>query len=215
MQARRPRRFDALLAGVVVGAMLFSIAVIDRPVAYLMFRHFHESRAPFILPTRIVDVLEVLAAIGLLWSGFNHALRRPFGRTGQIVLRTSLALFVAIGVKDLLKLAFGRTWPETWTCGNPSLIRDAAYAFSPFHGGAGWASFPSGHQTLTCAVAACLWVLAPRFRPAYVLVALTVAVSLLFADFHFVSDVLAGSLAGWMVGLFVARVDLTKAQPLA
>jgi membrane-associated phospholipid phosphatase len=58
-------------------------------------------------------------------------------------------------------------------------------------------------------------VLAPRFRPAYVVVILMVAVGLLVADFHFVSDILAGGVAGWMVGLFVARVDLPKAEPQA
>jgi membrane-associated phospholipid phosphatase len=119
-----------------------------------------------------------------------------------------LALFVALGVKELLKLAFGRTWPETWTGGNPSFIRDGAFGFSPFHGGAGWASFPSGHETLTCAVAACLWVLVPRLRPLYVLVVLIVAIGLLVADYHWLSDILAGALVGALIGVFFARLEL-------
>ena len=210
MQALRPSRFGSILAGAVFCAMLLSIAFIDRPVAFFMFRHAHGSQAPFILLSHIVDALEVLAAIAIVWSGFNVALHRSLGPHGQLILRTALALFVAIGVKDVLKLAFGRTWPETWTCNNPSLIKDGAYTFSPFHGGIGWSAFPSGHETLACAVAACLWVLLPRFRLAYILMVLLVAVSLLVSDFHFVSDILAGCLAGWMVGLFIAQVDLVK-----
>jgi membrane-associated phospholipid phosphatase len=212
MQAVRPSRFGSIFAGVVFCAMLLSIAFLDRPVSLFMFENAHDSRAPFILLSRIVDLLEMLAAIGMVWAGWNFARKKPFGVTGQIVLRTSMALFVAIGVKDVLKLAFGRTWPETWICGNPSLIRDGAMTFSPFHGGGGWASFPSGHETLTCAVAASLWVLLPRFRPLYLVVVFLVGLGLLAADFHFVSDIIAGCLVGWLVGLFVARVDLAKAS---
>lgn len=195
--------------------MLLSIAFFDRPVATFMFQHAHESRAAFIALSRIVDGLEFLAALGIIWGGWNSARHKSFGSHGQVILRTALALFIAIGVKDVLKLAFGRTWPETWICGNPSLIRDGVMTFLPFHGGGGWASFPSGHETLTCAVAACLWVLLPRFRPLYILGVFLVAVGLLVSDFHFVSDILAGCLAGWMVGLFAARLDLPKVEPLA
>jgi membrane-associated phospholipid phosphatase len=212
MQALRPSRFGSILAGAVFCAMLLSIAFIDRPVAFFMFRHAHGSQAPFILLSHIVDALEVLAAIAIVWSGFNVALHRSLGPHGQLILRTALALFVAIGVKDVLKLAFGRTWPETWTCNNLSLIDNGVMGFSPFHGGVGWSAFPSGHETLTCAVAACLWVMLPRFRPLYVLTVVLVAVSLLVSDFHFVSDILAGCLVGWMVGLFVARLDLSQAE---
>ncbi len=215
MQALRPSRFGFYLAGAVFCAMLLSIAFFDRPVANFMFQHAHESRAPFIALSHIVDGLEFLAALGILWSGWNFARHRSFGRHGQIVLRTALALFTAMGVKDVLKLAFGRTWTETWICGNPSLIRDGVMIFSPFHGGGGWASFPSGHETLSCAVASCLWVLLPRFRPLYLLVVFLVALSLLLSDFHFVSDILAGCLVGWMVGLFAAKLDLPKVETLA
>ncbi len=195
--------------------MLLSIAFFDRPVATFMFQHAHESRAPFIALSGIVDGMEFLAALGIIWGGWNFARHKSFGNHGQVILRTALALFIAIGVKDVLKLAFGRTWPETWICGNPSLIRDGVMTFLPFHGGGGWASFPSGHETLACAVAACLWVLLPRFRPLYILGVFLVAVGLLVSDFHFVSDILAGCLAGWMVGSFAARVDLAKTVPAA
>jgi membrane-associated phospholipid phosphatase len=215
MQALRPSRFGTYLAGAVFCAMLLSIAFFDRPVSLFIFQHAHEYRAPLVAMSHIVDVLELLASIGIIWGGSNFVRRGSFGRQGQIALRTILALFTAMGVKDVLKLAFGRTWPETWTCGNTSLIRDGVMTFSPFHGGAGWASFPSGHETLSCAVAACLWVLLPRFRPLYLLAVFLVALTLLLSDFHFVSDILAGCLVGWMVGLFAANVDLPKTEALA
>ncbi len=133
-------------------------------------------------------------------------------------MRAALAVFVAIGAKDMLKIAFGRTWPETFTCGNPSFIRDAAYGFAPFHGGQGWASFPSGHDMVVFAAAGCLWVLLPRLRTLYMLAAVLVSVGLLVADFHWLSDIVAGGLFGWIIGRFIAqiefgKVDLGKASP--
>ena len=128
--------------------------------------------------------------------------RRRLWSQGRIALRAALAVFVAIGAKDMLKIAFGRTWPETFTCGNPSFIRDAAYGFAPFHGGQGWASFPSGHDMVVFAAAGCLWVLLPRLRTLYVLAAVLVSVGLLVADFHWLSDIWpAGCSAGSSDGL--------------
>ena len=77
------------------------------------------------------------------------------------------------------------------------------------------ASFPAGHEVLTCAAAACLWVLVPRFRPLYLLIVFLAGLGLLVSDYHFVSDIRAGGLIGWMVGLFVARLGLPRAEALA
>ena len=93
----------------------------------------------------------------------------------SVMLLCSLSFFVAEGIKTYLKLAFGRTWPETWIQGNPSLIRDGVYGFHPFHGGIGFTSFPSGHITAVCAVLSVLWICYPKFRPLYLIYVLTAA----------------------------------------
>ena len=120
-------------------------------------------------------------------------------------------MLTAIGVKDLLKIAFGRTWPETWTNNNPSFITDHAYYFAPFHGGIGWSAFPSGHQTVTAAFCAALWILAPRLRVLCIVMMLVVAIGLIGADEHWLSDVIAGSLIGWFIGVLVTKMELPKA----
>ena len=102
--------------------------------------------------------------------------------------------------KDELKYAFGRTWPETWTRNNPSLIRDNVFGFFPFHGGPGYASFPSGHTATICAVMTVFWICYPRWRPLYALAMAGVAIGLVGADFHFLSDVIAGGFLGLSVG---------------
>ncbi len=212
MEPRKYRSRFAVLGFIFLGAILLSYYQIDRPLSQFAFRTFHDSRAPFVALTRLIDILEIAAALTLVWTGLVFARRRELGPRGQIALRATLALFLAIGVKELAKYAFGRTWPETWICGNPSFIRDGAYGFTPFHGGAGWGSFPSGHEAVVCAVAGCLWVLAPRLRPLGAVGALAVGVGLLGADYHWFSDVIGGGLLGWMLGLFAARLDLPKTK---
>jgi membrane-associated phospholipid phosphatase len=112
----------------------------------------------------------------------------------------SIGLIVAEAVKSQLKFVFGRTWPETWVRNNPSFIHDGVYGFNFFHGGTGYASFPSGHTAVTCGVISVLWILYPKFRPFYAAVVLAVAVGLIGADYHFLSDVLAGGFVGTSVG---------------
>jgi len=196
----------------LLAAIGLSILFVDQSLALWAFENFHDIRNSFHDLTRLVDIIEILVMVGLIWCGALF-----FARGGALrgrdaaLLRVSLAVLAAIGVKDLLKIVFGRTWPETWTNNNPSFITDHVFTFAPFHGGTGWASFPSGHETVTAAFCAALWVLAPRLRGLCVAMLLVVAVGLIGADEHWLSDILAGGFVGWLVGVFVATVDLPKA----
>jgi len=116
-----------------------------------------------------------------------------------------------------LKFAFGRTWPETWINNNPSLIGNGTYGFNPFHGGSGYNSFPSGHTTAVCAVAAVLWFAYPKLRPLWVLMVIAVGVGLIGADYHFVSDIVAGGFlgasTGWLAVVLWDEVTLPRMRP--
>jgi membrane-associated phospholipid phosphatase len=120
---------------------------------------------------------------------------RP-GRHGQTLIACCLAALVAFAIKDQLKFAFGRLWPETWVNGNPSWIGNGAYGFNPFHGGTGWSSFPSGHMTDITAPMAVLWHRFARWRLMAALPILLVAVGLYGADYHFIGDMIAGVYLG-------------------
>ena len=114
----------------------------------------------------------------------------------------------------MLKLAFGRPWPETWVNNNPSWIGTHTYGFRPFHGGAGWASFPSGHTTAITAPCAAIWPQAGRWRPALVALPCLVAAGLIGADFHFVGDCIAGALLG-IASAGCVRLATDSARPAA
>ena len=176
------RHWKTILVAAVIGGVLLSIALADRPLALWSYEHVPPVRKSFHALTRLVDYIEFLVLAGLIWSGVLFARGRKLTGRDAAILRISLAVLTAIGLKDLLKTTFGRTWPETWTDRNPSFITDHVFTFSPFHGGLGWSSFPSGHETVTAAFCAALWILAPRLRWLCVLMPVLVAVGLLGAD---------------------------------
>lgn len=180
----------------VAGATTLSVLVFDRPAALFAHEVFGGASA-FIALTHIVDPALPLSTIGFVGFGGALALGWTPPRWARVVLSLCVATLLAIVVKDQLKYAFGRTWPESWINSNPSLIRDGVMAFVPFHGGPGWASFPSGHTTTAVAPAAAL-VMTTRsaWRWLSVVPALLVAVGLYGADYHFVGDILAGAMVG-------------------
>jgi membrane-associated phospholipid phosphatase len=96
---------------------------------------------------------------------------------------------------------------------NPSFIRDGAYGFNFFHGGPGYASFPSGHTAATCAVISVLWIMVPKWRPLYALVVLAVAAGLIGANYHFLSDVIAGGFVGSSTGWMTAALWQARQSP--
>jgi membrane-associated phospholipid phosphatase len=115
-------------------------------------------------------------------------------------------VLIAYVLKEELKYLFGRTWPETWVNKNPSFFGDGTYGFFPLHGGPGYASFPSGHTTAVAAVAGALWSLWPRLRWLGIALVIAVAAGLLGADFHWLSDIIAGGILGGTTGIVAARI---------
>jgi len=209
----RQKRYAQAMAALIVLAL--TIAFVDRPLALFVYWYARPVRAPFIFVTHIIDVLEVLALITLATSVWSLSKGRALDGWKDAAFRASLSLFIASGVKDTLKIAFGRTWPETWVAQNPSFIRDGVFGFWPLHGGVGWSAFPSGHTTLIFAVAACLWPLLPRFRAIYAGLALLCGFSLVAANYHWLSDVLAGAIIGTLIGSLMARLNLPACSRLA
>ena len=185
--------------------MLTAVAVvvcylwIDRPLALLAHAHSGQ-RESFARLTHIPDPLLPLASAAFVAFGLWALAGRAFSKLGTAGVLCSISLIVAETVKNGLKFAFGRLWPDTWVTNNPSFIQDGAYGFNFFHGGLGYAAFPSGHTAVTCAVISVLWVLYRHWRALYGAIVLAVAVGLIGANYHFLSDVIAGGFVGTSIG---------------
>jgi membrane-associated phospholipid phosphatase len=180
-------------------AITVSYLWLDQPIAHLAhaeLQRFHLFEKLTLIP----DALVPLAVVAFVALGLRGLTGRQLSRFQTVMLLSGVSLAVAIIIKDQLKFAFGRPWPETWIRNNPSFIRDGLYGFQPFHGGAGYASFPSGHATMICTVMTVLWICYPRFRAVYALCVAAVSVGLVGANFHFLSDVIAGGFLGMTVG---------------
>jgi len=186
-----------------VAAVAVSYLWLDQPIAF--FAHSRLVHAPiFAKLTSLPEPLVLIALIALLALGLWRLAGMPMPRPHKVVLLCSVTLIVAEAFKNQLKFLFGRTWPETWINNNPSLIHDGVYGFNFFHGGPGYASFPSGHTTAICAVASVLWICYPKFRILYGVAVAAVAIGLIEADYHFLSDVVAGGFVGITTGWFAA-----------
>ena len=192
-------------------ASLFGIAAtvtasflwLDRPVALFVhdyFRHAHHTVADQL--SHFPNPLFLLAVVLSVILGLSMIFGRRLSRHQANTFICSLAVIFTEIIKNMLKLIFGRTWPETWVDNNPSFIGNGVYGFNFMHGGSAYQSFPSGHMAATCTVISVLWIRYPHFRWLYLIVGLCIGSALVGANYHFLSDVIAGAFvgasSGWM-----------------
>src|SRR5262245_6444539 len=144
---------------------------VDRPAAFFVHRHVPGSDAVLKALTDPPPILGACAPLALAALMVRRAWG-PFRRWEGALLAACVALILAEQFRQTASFAAGRYWPTTWIDDNPSLLRDGAYGFHPFHGGSAYASFPSGHTARTLAVAAVVWIGYPGWRWACVLASL-------------------------------------------
>lgn len=138
-------------------------------------------------------------------------LRMTFGMLApfeRMLFCICLTLPLAVAIKRFLKIVFGRYWPLTWTHHNPSWIGSGDYGFHFFHYGSWYQSFPSGHTTVVFTVMTIVWLVYPKWRMVSVLCCLMVVAGLLGMNYHFVSDIIAGSFLGAIIGTYAVRLGL-------
>jgi PAP2 superfamily len=70
-------------------------------------------------------------------------------------------------------------------------------------GGPGYAAFPSGHMVAIGAIVSVFWFLHPRSRAIWAICMAMVFIGQLGANYHFVSDLVAGGVLGYSVGWLI------------
>ena len=143
-----------------------------------------------------------------------------------MLLVSLVALVVGHAFRTSIGGVCGRYWPETWFhvdpalaerpggpvlvagayLNNPSLIGNDQYGFHPFQLPGADGSFPSGHATRILALATVWWLALPRSRWLWTLICPPLVLSLAAMNYHFVGDLLAGSVLGAIVGAYAVRL---------
>jgi membrane-associated phospholipid phosphatase len=201
-------RRTLVITALCIAAVLVCYFWIDRPVAFFVYRHHINTIQVFRWLTYPPPEVQNWSALVLAILVVRRAWG-PFLRWQKVLLVACLSLIVADDFRISLGDVFGRYWPETWTHDNPSLISTGTYGFHPFQRGDDIGSFPSGHACRILGFAA-VWLIAmPRSRTVQIVVLVLCApmlVSLVAMNYHFVSDVIAGSVLGGIVATYAAHL---------
>jgi membrane-associated phospholipid phosphatase len=191
-----------------IAAVVICYFWIDRPVAFFVYRHHINTIQIFRWLTYPPPEVQNWSALVLTIL----MVRRAWGsflRWQKTLFVACLSLIVADDFRISLGDVFGRYWPETWTHDNPSLIGTGTYGFHPFQRGDDVGSFPSGHAARILAFAA-VWLIAMRrsrtVQVVVIVLSASMLVSLVAMNYHFVSDVIAGSLLGGIIAVYAAHL---------
>jgi membrane-associated phospholipid phosphatase len=177
---------------------LFAIFLLDEPVAKLFANSVLHSEQKSIA----IGAGVFLAPLGILALIFAVlALKdRNLSWAREATILASVSSLCGFAINDcILKPLFGRANVDIF------LYYYSHYGFFPFQGVAG-SSFPSGHMEIVTAILAVLWHYFPKLRALYIAIWSSAAAILVVGEWHFVSDIIAGSYLGGTIALIAKRL---------
>ena len=211
----RENEYRSLLCGTLIvvalgiGAVLICYFWIDRPVAFFVYRHHINTIKVFRWLTYPPPEVQNWSALMLTILVLRRAWG-PFLRWQKVLLVACVSLIVTDDFRISLGDVFGRYWPQTWTHDNPSLIGTGTYGFHPFQRGDDIGSFPSGHAARIFGFATVWMIAMPTSRVAATVICAPMLVSLVAMNYHFVSDVIAGSVLGALIAMYAVHLARLK-----
>ena len=215
MTTRPELEYRTLLLRALVLTVLCIAAVfvcyfwIDRPVAFFVYRdHINTIRVFRWLtypPPEVQNWSALVVTILMVRRAWG-----PFLRWQKVLLVACISLIVADDFRISLGDVCGRYWPDTWTHDNPSLIGTGAYGFHPFQRGDDIGSFPSGHACRIFGFAGVWMIAVPESRVVTIVLAVPMLLSLVAMNYHFVSDVIAGSVLGALIAMYAVHLARLK-----
>lgn len=191
---------------VFAGAALICLAIgLDGPTARAVAALGPKKRAYDLIT--LFGLSNWLFALTLIYAGWSLWRRETAERWREKIyfelqLSRAFYFFVVLAVSGLAAQAFKHVFGRA----RPYLAEQlGAFHFDPFSAKAVLASFPSGHTTSVFAVFLALTLVWPRIGPAFLLIAIPVAVSRVMVGAHYPTDVLAGMALGLVSALWLAR----------
>lgn len=198
-------RRTSFALSITVIAVLICYFWIDRPVAFFVHRHHIDETKVFRWLTYPPPELQTWSPLVLTLLLIRRAWA-PWLHWQKALFVACVSVIVTDQFRFCLGDVFGRYWPETWRQDNPSLIDTGSYGFHPFQRDDDIGSFPSGHAARILSFAM-VWLIAiPGSWVTLAVLALPMLVSLVALNYHFVGDVIAGSVLGGIVATYATRL---------
>jgi membrane-associated phospholipid phosphatase len=191
------RTWAALLVVTIVATKV-CIFWLDVPVA--LHFHGHANRySP--LGRSLSSSILVAGELALIASlSIARIIRRSLPTYARTLLIACCSSLLAFEVNDrILKVIFGRQNPTAF-------FNQPALQLFNFLRGDEHSSFPSGHMVMATAFAVVIIRLHPRTAPPLIALLCLGAFALLVGDWHFASDIVAGTFEGWTAGLMTTEL---------
>ena len=207
-----PRSYEAtkkfaLVTAITLALVVLSILYVDQPVA-LYIHHNDPIRILINMllsaisgaknpNNEIADFLAPMTLVIVIISWTGYWLRAHHGRFDYHTYFFKIvgsAVPIAFMAKTITKFAFGRINTRVWVS-DPTLGDN----FHWFDGGGNYNGFPSGHMTVLVPLFIALWQFYPALRPLWGVALAGLAISMVLTDYHFVSDIIAGTYLGILV----------------
>jgi membrane-associated phospholipid phosphatase len=185
----------------LVATITFCYFYVDKNVAYFFQAHSFKEYTILKLIAEIPGTLLGVVPALFVYLIIRHSWSKP-NAIDQAFFILIVASSTAFVVRELLKVVFSRPWIDTFYNNNPSLLRNNVYGFKWFDYSYLYKSFPSGHMINILCVAVVLNLLYPRLKYIWSGIAFSVALAQMSLNYHFISDIIAGSYIGALVGYY-------------
>ena len=188
---------------------VFSYFFLDHPIALGFQRLLTSYARPKAFSINLPDLLLPIAGLVtvLAWTGYLVLWRRHQSNRSMPFLKViGTSVPAAFVLKTVSKGLFGRISTRAW------LNAPGSDGFHWFQGQDLFNGFPSGHMAVFTVLFAALWDCDPGHRRAYFGLLALIGCALIVTDYHFVSDVLAGTGLGLLVHAGVDRLLAQKAE---
>ncbi len=169
----------------------------------LFFKSFDYTlfRVIFLYITRLGESTYYFAVSGSIMI-LTYFINRYWSRGA---LSCFISLFGSGIVVNFIKPVVGRVRPEYFLAGNDGSFHPLAFDISHsstymYH------SFPSGHAATAISISVSLALLFPRYRYFFILYGVIIAFSRVIVMQHFLSDVLVGSVIGYLISILSFRM---------
>lgn len=175
---------------------LISVFFIDKPLALYIHRE-HFSHIHWLMYVTEYSPNHIIIPFCILML-FIFRTKPAFG-SKLIILCYLIAIFMlTMFIKTKLKIAFGRTWPETWHGSGVygSLIQNHNDSFHLFKLKTWPGSFPSGHATFISLICVSMFLILERFKFLWLSMMLIMEAAILLLNYHYLGDFMAGLALG-------------------